>query len=53
MDDADRAQAQAEWMEQFRIQHKRKHDEQYRDIHKSLREIDLSMTRLIATRDGR
>jgi phage/conjugal plasmid C-4 type zinc finger TraR family protein len=25
VDDADRAQAQAEWMEQFRIQHKRKH----------------------------
>jgi len=33
--------------------HLDKHDEQYRDIHKSLREIDLSLTRLIATRDGR
>lgn len=25
MDDADRAQAQAEWLEQYRTQHRRKH----------------------------
>lgn len=25
MDDADKAQAQAEWLEQYRMQHRRKH----------------------------